>query len=93
MTGTRLYPHTPDYAVPPGETLRETIEALGMDQAELALRTGLDKKTIDQILGGKRPLTRHTAIRLEEATGVPTRLWNNLEILYHSRPTKRNATP
>jgi len=27
---------SPNYAVPPGETLLETIETLGMSQAELA---------------------------------------------------------
>jgi addiction module HigA family antidote len=85
MAGRRLYPHTPDYAVPPGETLRETIEALGMDQTDLAVRTGLDKKTINQIVNGKHPLTQHTAIRLERATGVPARLWNNLEMQYQER--------
>ncbi|MBA4394875.1 MAG: XRE family transcriptional regulator, partial [Desulfobacca sp.] len=28
----------PDYAVPPGETLQETLETIGMSQAELAER-------------------------------------------------------
>jgi HTH-type transcriptional regulator/antitoxin HigA len=31
----------PDYAVAPGETLRERLEELGMTQAELARRTGM----------------------------------------------------
>ena len=35
------YPYEPDYAVPPGATLQETIDSLGMTQRELAVRTGL----------------------------------------------------
>ena len=45
----------PDYAVPPGRTLLETIEHLGIDQKELALRTGMAAKTINQIVKGKAP--------------------------------------
>lgn len=80
-----LYGHSADYAVPPGSTLRETIEALGMDQKELAVRTGLSKKTINRIIKGVDPLSQETAIRLERATGVPARMWNNLEMQYRER--------
>lgn len=31
-------PFSPNYAVPPGETVAETLDALGMTQAELATR-------------------------------------------------------
>lgn len=40
----------PDYAIPPGETLIETLEYIGMPQAELAERTGLPIKTINDYL-------------------------------------------
>lgn len=39
----------PNYAIPPGETLRETLETSGMTQVELADRTGRPKKTINEI--------------------------------------------
>jgi len=78
------HPYAPDYAVPPGETLLETIEALGMDQRELAVRTGLTPKTINLIVKGRAPLTFETAIRLERATSVPARVWNNLETNYRA---------
>jgi addiction module HigA family antidote len=57
----------PNYAVPPGETLRETLESLGMSQAELAQRTGRPKKTINEIIKGKTAITAETAIQLERA--------------------------
>ena len=43
---------SPDYAVAPGETLREVIEAKGISQTDLAIRTGLADKTISQIMNG-----------------------------------------
>ena len=39
----------PDYAVPPGETLKETIEFLGMTQKELSTRTGLSVQSLNRI--------------------------------------------
>ena len=44
---TRRYAYTPDYAVAPGVTLQETIDALGMNQRELAVRTGMAPKYAD----------------------------------------------
>lgn len=72
----------PDYAVPPGRTLLETIEEHGMSQAELASRTGRPLKTINEIIKGKAAITPTTALQLERALGVPARLWNNLETNY-----------
>lgn len=86
--GTQLHPFEPDYAVPPGATLRETIEALGMNQKELAVRTNLAEKTVCHILQGKAPVTYDTAIALERVTGVPASMWNNLEKLYREQLAK-----
>ncbi len=73
---------TPDYAVPPGATLLETLESLGMSQSELSLRTGLAEKTISQIVNGVAPITHETALKLESVLGVPASFWNNLETNY-----------
>ncbi|HEY9720886.1 MAG TPA: HigA family addiction module antitoxin [Oscillatoriaceae cyanobacterium] len=69
----------PDYAVPPGETILETLEELGMTQSELADRMGRPKKTINEIIHAKAAITPETALQLERALGVPARVWNNLE--------------
>jgi HTH-type transcriptional regulator/antitoxin HigA len=79
------YKYAPDYAVAPGQTLQETIDALGMDQRELALRTGLSPKHINQIIKGVATISQDTAIRLERVTGVPARMWNKLEANYREQ--------
>lgn len=74
--------YDPDEVAPPGATLRETLEALPLSQTELATRTGLSAKHINQLVGGQAALSHETAIKLERATGVPAQLWNSLEANY-----------
>jgi len=83
--------YTPDFVYPPGETVLETIEAKGMSQAELAVRTGYSKKTINQIIRGKAPITPEVALCLELALGVPASFWNQLERDYQEWHTRQQA--
>lgn len=85
------YPYEPDYAAPPGQTLQETIDALGIDQRELAARAELSAKHVNQIIKGAAPITHDTAIRLERVTGVPARMWNNLESNYREQLARSTA--
>lgn len=79
------YKYEPDYAVPPGETLLETIDQIGMSQAELAERSGRPKKTINEIIKGKAAITPETARQLERVLGIPATFWNNLERNYREK--------
>jgi len=74
--------YSPDYAVPPGETLVEVLEKLGMSQAELAERIGRPKKTVNEIVKGKAAITPETALQLERAFRIPASFWNNLQRNY-----------
>ncbi len=87
MSGEK-YNFDPDYAVPPGETLLETMHTLGMTQKEFAVRSGLTVQTLSRIFRGAQPITYETADRLEMVTGVPARFWNNLEALYREQLAK-----
>ncbi len=72
----------PDVAIAPGETLAETLEALGMSQAELARRTARPVQAINEIVHGKKAITAATALALEQALGVPAHVWMHLEADY-----------
>jgi addiction module HigA family antidote len=74
--------YLPKFLVTPGEVLKEHIESLNMSQAELSARTGLSKKTINEIIKGIAPITPETAVLLERTIGSPARFWNSLEIHY-----------
>lgn len=70
------------YPIHPGETLSETLEALGMSQKELAERTGLVPKTINEIINGKSSITPESAIKLSIVFGTSVEFWNNLQRNY-----------
>jgi len=89
---TCRYPYEPDYAVPPGATLRETIEAHGIDQKEFARRTRFTEKHVNQVIKGKAPISADAAIRFERVTGVPAQFWNNLESQYQEQMARLAAT-
>ncbi len=79
---TYPFPFQRDWATPPGDTLAEALEIHGYTQAELALRTGISKKHINQIIRASAPLTPETALRLEKATLTSAATWNGLEANY-----------
>jgi HTH-type transcriptional regulator / antitoxin HigA len=78
----KQYTFKPDYAVPPGETLKETMEFLRMSQREMAIRTGLTVQTLNRIFTGEQSISYETANKLELVTGVKARFWNSLEAQY-----------
>jgi HTH-type transcriptional regulator/antitoxin HigA len=77
--------YDPDYTVAPGESLRSTLQHLGMTQAEFAQRAGLSLKHVNQIALGVAPITHETAFAFEKVTAVPARVWNGLEANYRDR--------
>jgi len=79
---TQKNQYVPDYLVTPGEVLEDYLDDLGMTQLELAARTGLTKKTINEIIHAKSPITPETALKFERALGRPAHFWNNLEQRY-----------
>lgn len=73
---------TPVIAVAPGQTIRENMKHLGMNQKELALRLGITTKHLSNVINGKDPITYETALRLETVLGPRAQFWMNLETNY-----------
>lgn len=78
-TSTRAWP---DIAIPPGELLAETLETLGLSQAELARRAGRPAQAINEIIRGTKGITPETALQFERVLGVPAHVWTRLEADY-----------
>ncbi len=53
MGSSAMDQYVPDFLVTPGAVLEEYLEHLAMSQLELADRTGLAKKTINEVVRGK----------------------------------------
>jgi len=82
---------TPDYAVPPGVLLQDALDRLELTQAELAVRTNLSAKHVNQVIKGVVSLSPDTALRLERALGIPSQVWNALEAAYQDRRMRTRA--
>jgi HTH-type transcriptional regulator / antitoxin HigA len=78
----------PDYAVHPGEILRESLEERGMAQSELAIRIGQTEKAVCQMVQGNAPVSCETALKLERALGMPARFWNNLQSIWQEQQVR-----
>ena len=68
--------------IPPGETVEEEIEYIGMSKKELADNTGIPLQDINDILSGAMPISHDIAVAFERALGIPASLLVNLEARY-----------
>jgi HTH-type transcriptional regulator / antitoxin HigA len=69
-------------AFPPGEFLREELEARGWTQADLAEILDRPPRLVNEIIAAKRSITPETARGLGAAFGTSPELWMNLESAY-----------
>ncbi len=72
----------PAVAIPPGETIKENMQFLGMKQKELAARLDITTKHLSNIISGNAPITYDTALKLESVIGPSAQFWMNLETNY-----------
>ena len=82
MTDER--PFTPDYAVPPGETLADLLDERDMTQTELARRLGVSLKHVNQVIKGAAPISAELALGLEKVLG-PSVSWLKREAVYQGK--------
>jgi len=77
----------PDIAISPGETLKETLDALDISPLELALRIEgvyCPGHIVGGIIGGWVVITPRIAEQLAGILGVPARFWLALEQNYRA---------
>lgn len=84
--------YKPDFIVPPGEILEETLEARSLGKGEFARRAGLSMKTVSLILAGKAPILPDTALQFERVLGVSAELWIGLESRYRLALARKAAS-
>jgi HTH-type transcriptional regulator/antitoxin HigA len=89
MIETMMNQYEPDSVSPPGDTLLETIQTIGLSQAELAERLGRPRKTVNEIIQGKAAITPETALQLEAVLNVPADFWINREARYREYMARR----
>ena len=73
---------TPAESFPPGEFLRDELDARGWSQTDLAEIIGRGVTVVNEIISGKRGITADTAQGLADAFGISAQFWLNLESMY-----------
>jgi len=69
-------------AFPPGEFIREELEARGWTHEILAEKAGLPKSTIERIIRAEKTVTPADAKGLSRAFGTSATIWMNLQRMY-----------
>ncbi len=72
----------PYRAIPPGEILKDELDARGWTQGDFAEITGKPLQAISEIVTGKKAITPETALLFSEALGTTAEFWLNLESAY-----------
>jgi HTH-type transcriptional regulator/antitoxin HigA len=81
----------PDWLQPPGKILQAELDARDLTQAELAARTNLSTKHVNQVIKGAASLTFDMALRLERTLGTPAGFWNQLEANYQDQRVRERT--
>lgn len=75
---------TPDWSVHPGALLRRVLERRGIRQSELAERTGLTPKHINQVVSENIGISGDVAILLERVLGIDAQFWVRADADYQA---------
>ena len=79
-----------EFLCPPGLTIQETLDAISMSLSELAVRICMPIEKVDELISGKTRLTQDIANLLEQALGIPSSFWLNMECDYRKSLQKYN---
>jgi len=69
-------------AVHPGEILHEELKERGIKQKEFANECGIQPSHLNEVLKGKRSISKDLAFRLEEKLSIPAKEWLALQSSY-----------
>jgi HTH-type transcriptional regulator/antitoxin HigA len=81
----------PDWSVHPGTLLRRVLEQRGIRQSELAERTGLTAKHVNQIVNEGIGISGDVALLLERVLGIDATFWTRADGDYQAYVSKERA--
>lgn len=74
----------------PGEVLRDVIlPAVKPGKAEIARLLGISRQHLYDLLGGRKPVTSRTALRLARLFGGQPETWLRMQMAYDLRADER----
>lgn len=64
-----------NWASPPGDTILDALEELGLNQRKLAVRLGVTPKHVNDLIKARFNITAEMAVKLESVLGEPASFW------------------
>jgi addiction module HigA family antidote len=74
---------TPYMAIHPGSILRAELKERGISHKKFAEKIGMQTTHLSELINGKRAISEAVADKLEEALGIPSLDWMNLQNQYN----------
>jgi plasmid maintenance system antidote protein VapI len=75
-------PFTPDWACPPGATIKTVCEDRGISKVDLSVMIGVDLSEIDSLLDGTMEIDDELAAKLATSLGSSQKFWMKREARY-----------
>ena len=73
----------PFIAIHPGSILREELKERGINQKKFAEMIGMQPTHLSELINGRRAISEAVAEKLEDALGIPSLNWMNLQNQYN----------
>lgn len=80
-------------AIHPGEFLAETLQELGVSQAEFARTIGVSPMRISHVINGTRPVTAELALLFGRVFDQSPQYWLNLQTTFDLKTAAASIGP
>jgi len=81
-----------DFAPRPGRLIQRELDQRAISQAQLAARTGLSSKHVNQVVKGVVPLSPDVAVALEQVLGTSAETWLSLEAASQAHAARKQRS-
>ncbi len=71
--------------VHPGEILNDKLEVRKITKEVFSKSIGIELSALNEILIGKRNISKRLSVKLEENLGITSSFWNNLQNDYNEK--------
>lgn len=73
----------------PGEIVEEWINGSGLTQGEFSQRLGVSRRTVCELVSGRRNVSPEMALRLSRLLGTTAESWMNMQASFDLQRTKQ----
>jgi addiction module HigA family antidote len=77
--------------VHPGELVKANLDELGLSVAATALRIGVSRQALNNVVSGRSAVSSDMALRFEQAIGGSADMWLRMQVAYDLAQARKKA--